>query len=118
MALLLSASIKSGRPLMAQYDEAILQSYADALYSRASWIIAKYTIFIGAFGALIGYIPNMLWYFRPGVTASPDSNGSMILFGIIGLAVGYSIGESKAFEYKLRAQTMLCQRQIELNTRG
>ena len=103
---------------MAKYDEAILQSYADALYSRAAWIIAKYTIFTGGLGVLIGYAPNLLWYFRPTAMASPESAGSMSLFGIIGVVVGYSIGESKAFEYKLRAQTVLCQRQIELNTRN
>lgn len=86
-----------------KYDATIIETFAERLYKKANSIIFTYTlagIGLGALGGLIGHTPGALF-------------GALIL-GFI----GYSIGTDKAFQYKLQAQTALCQVQIERNTRG
>lgn len=84
-----------------QYDPKVIVEFATRLYSRASSIIATYTgILVGAgAGGAIGHGP-----------------GALIGAVVIG-AIGYSVGSEKAFQYRLQAQTALCQVQIETNTR-
>jgi hypothetical protein len=78
-----------------QYDPSILQRYADILYSQAKSIIAwtalKYGVILGALGWLVVSLGSPL--VRVGIDISA-ANGT-----------------------KLQAQPILCQRQIELNTR-
>lgn len=37
---------------------------------------------------------------------------------VLGAAAGFAAGKQKAFRLKLQAQQILCQRQIEINTRA
>lgn len=87
---------------MATYDSKVIYEFADILYRQAARIIAVFT----AIGVLIGAV------------------GGYPLFGTVGLiigavivgAIGYFIGQQKAFALKLQAQTALCQAKIEENT--
>lgn len=45
------------------------------------------------------------------------ANAGALIAGFIGLLIGYNSGKVKAFSLVLQAQQLLCQRQIELNTR-
>src|SRR5437773_442111 len=102
---------------MAQYDEQVLQTYADRLYRQATWIVIKYAIVGIGLGVLIGYAPMVTWYWRQISQSPPDTTGAMVVCALLlGLIFSF-IGDSRAFEYKLRAQTALCQMQIERNTR-
>lgn len=103
---------------MAQYDEAILQSFANRLYARAARITVEYVLGGAAIGAFIGYMPVIAWYWRDSTTRSPDVSTPMWVAAIVFAVVGFVIGQAKAFDYKFRAQTVLCQLQIERNTRG
>ncbi len=73
----------------------------------------------GILGALIGFLPFTIYRTAEGLSGQPDQflfNVSIML-GILGLVAGLFIGESIAFKYKLQAQLVLVQMQIEKNTR-
>ena len=99
------------------YDSTVLQRYADRLYRRAVWVIVKYLLLGAALGSVIGYSPTILWYWRSPSSPAPNDSGLLIFTVLIGALVFAAIGEAKAFMYKLQAQTVLCQMQIEKNTR-
>lgn len=86
------------------YDAAVIQEFASRLYRRASSIIATFTVI----GLIIGGVAG---------AAAFQSNGIAILIAAaIGAALGFSIGQERAFKLKLEAQVALCQVQIEKNT--
>ena len=85
-----------------QYDPKVIMEFAERLYARANSIIISYTII----GIIIGGAGGMVS--GKGVVAA-------IAAVIVG-AIGYYMGREKAFQYKLQAQTALCQIQIEKNT--
>jgi hypothetical protein len=88
---------------MLTYDAKVIYQFAERLYNRANSIVATYT----AIGLIAGYIAG-----------SVLGGGSAILVGmaVIG-ALGYALGNERAFLLKLQAQTALCHVQIEENTR-
>lgn len=99
---------------MVVYDPNVLQKYASILYRKAATIIIAFT--------LLGLIAGL----AVGLTCSealarsvqqPDATSLITGIIVIVLAyIGYSVGASRAFFYKLQAQLTLCQRQIESNT--
>jgi hypothetical protein len=99
---------------MARYDSGVLQEYADSLYFKARWITAKC---VGG-GALVGAI--VVGTFIELVERSSILYASPVPFVILaglGAIIGFGIGQGKGFKYRLEAQTLLCQMQIECNTR-
>ena len=93
---------------MTQYDPKIIVEFADRLHSQANSIIMRHMAIGALVGCAIGYAAG-----RGG-----DSVGiATLIIGVIGGAMGYSIGEQKAFTLKLQAQMALCQAKIEENTR-
>jgi len=92
-----------------EYDDVILSGMADQLYREARWLELRY----GLLGALAGLVGGALatsaadapWFFGAGFGA------------ILGAMVGYSLAKQAAFLLRVRAQTILCQVQIERNTR-
>lgn len=86
-----------------RYDPQILQKFADRLYSQADSVILICVILGAAIGGFGGF----------------DMGG--IVGAVVGLlilgALGFAVGLSIAFQLKLRAQSVLCQKQIEENTR-
>jgi len=100
-----------------KYDAAILQQYADDLYAQARWVIFSTAFLYGlvTFGVTF-LISNVGTVFKSNFNLSLQPG--VLLIALIGAAVGVSAGRKKAFKLKLEAQTLLCQRQVELNTRG
>jgi divalent metal cation (Fe/Co/Zn/Cd) transporter len=86
-----------------RYDPLILQKFADRLYSTATSVVILCVII----GVVIGGVGG----FQIGGII-----GAVIGLVILG-ALGFAIGLSIAFHLKLRAQSVLCQKQIEENTR-
>jgi len=98
-----------------QYDSSILQQFADDLYSRARWIIFSTAAMYGTVVfvlSLIG-IPAM----NHSITLQMQDWGVIGTLTLVAVAIGVSRGREKAFQLKLQAQQILCQRQIEENTR-
>jgi len=100
-----------------KYDTSILQQYADDLYAQANWVIVSTAVVYGfvTFGVCF-FLSNGGNVFRSNYHLS--LHPAVLLIALIGAAVGVAAGRKKAFKLKLEAQTLLCQRQVELNTRG
>ncbi|MCC6320487.1 MAG: hypothetical protein IT438_03505 [Phycisphaerales bacterium] len=95
---------------MTRYDPAVLQKFANRLYSRANTIIALCTLVGLALGAVGGFVLESS-------IKTGSSAGVAGACAFVTAAVGYLVGAQRAFMLKFRAQEALCQRQIELNTR-
>ncbi|HEY7405367.1 MAG TPA: hypothetical protein VIB39_17710 [Candidatus Angelobacter sp.] len=102
-----------------QYNPEILQKYADILYSQARSLAAWTALRYGVALAIVVWL-------AVAVATAPlarmrfdmsTANGTALVAGFIGLLIGYNAGKVKAFALMLQAQHVLCQRQIELNTR-
>lgn len=100
----------------AVYDAALIQSLANRLYSQSRIVVINYTV-IGAF------LFSAIFYFA----ASPGRN-FVDLFGLaptkalgvgllIGVVLGFMLGQRKSYQLVMQAQIALCQLQIEKNTR-
>ena len=103
---------------MKEYDPKILRSHADRLYAKASATVWRYVLLGIVLGALAGYTPMIAWYLRGGQEQPPGVEGFIIFMALLGAVVFGAIGANRAFKYKLQAQTVLCQVQIENNTRA
>lgn len=105
------------------YDDSILQQYADALYREASVIVLQTAIWFGCVGFIISAMMIALMNaFGHQIGLRGDMSAPAIMFAVVVTAVGViwgiSEGRRRAFRLKLQAQQILCQRQIELNTRA
>jgi ribosomal protein L40E len=86
------------------YDPNVIKRFAEKLYAQATITAAMYT--------LAGFlIPFMIGIFL-------DSMGFGVIAGVVLGAGGYILGQNRAFQLKLEAQTALCQVKIEENTRS
>jgi hypothetical protein len=106
------------------YDPSILQQYADQLYKEAKWIVFWMVFRYGFVFLVIGFFVVV------GISLLPLANAALantfspgFFFGVllcltaVGVFAGIAAGRQKAFNLKLQAQQLLCQRKIELNTR-
>lgn len=97
---------------MVQYDARIIETFAEKLYAQANRIVALYVLLFAVGGAVAGAgFANL----TDGGRSSPV--GSIILVAVILGALGYIVGQARAFQLRLQAQTALCQVRIEQNTR-
>ena len=106
-----------------QYEETVLHKFADELYRQARWIVLGCAlrwvvigVIVGAAGAYIALVVNGLFIHVAGVSPSDIAIVAAIC-AIIGLITGIARGSERAFQLKLEAQRVLCQMQIERNTR-
>lgn len=98
-----------------QYDPKVLQKFADDLYSRARSIVISSCLIYGLLGYLV---PWAAFSFIPRTGDSSTALANLTWFICIFAAlIGFAIGRQKAFKLKLQAQQILCQMQIEANTR-
>ncbi len=98
-----------------KYDAAIIETFARGLYRRASRIVLRYALSF----ALAGFgISQIVYYFLPGRVAA--NLGWYIVAAITAIftLIGAAVGNEKAFNLRLQAQLVLCQVQIERNTRA
>jgi hypothetical protein len=100
----------------AQYDSNILQQYADQLYRQASRIVV-WTVLRYGFAV---FVVSIMFFIAIGSQKQIDVNAAMtivLILTLLGCAAGVDAGRRKAFSLKLQAQQILCQREIEQNTR-
>lgn len=86
------------------YEPNVIQEFSGRLYAKAKNIILSYTI-LGII--ILGFA---------GIATQQPIFGA--IGAVIGGLIGYSMGKEKAFQYKLQAQTALCQVKIEENSRA
>ncbi len=95
---------------MVDYDPQIVRKFADRMYRQAQSALVS-AIVLGAFiGGGFG--------FGLGIATEHQTWG--IIGGLIGAvvlgALGYVVGQERAFQLKLQAQSALCQLRLEENT--
>jgi hypothetical protein len=102
------------------YDKDILQQYADFLYRRAKWIIfwtaVGYGLAMFLFSMVSIFVVSALSPPMASAMAGSTSMGLVLTLTVVGILCGIEAGRQKAFNLKLQAQQILCQRQIEINT--
>jgi hypothetical protein len=96
-----------------QYDPGILETFADVLYSRARWIAISTAIVYALAAGLVSYL---VFAAIPRLLPTDSALLVMCVIALISFFVGLEAGNKKAFNLRLQAQQVLCQRQIELNT--
>lgn len=96
---------------MVQYDEKVIEAFAEELYREAATLVLRSTLKCLLVGLLVGAI---------GGGAMTDWESIMpyaAAGGVVCAAAGYGYSRRRVFLLKLQAQTALCQAQIERNTR-
>ncbi|ACY13791.1 hypothetical protein Hoch_1229 [Haliangium ochraceum DSM 14365] len=87
-----------------QYDATVIETMAKRLLKRAGKLVALYAFFGLLLGAILLFTPIMTNMISPAI-------------GLVGILItaliGYSIGQERAFTFKLQAHTLLCQVSIE-----
>jgi hypothetical protein len=96
-----------------QYDPEILETFADVLYSRAKWMAVSTAIVYALVGGLVSFLAFAA---IPRLLPADSALLAMCIIALISFFVGLEAGNKKAFNLRLQAQQVLCQRQIELNT--
>lgn len=86
------------------YDPDIIKRFASELYAQAAWVVITHALMGIALGGGVGF---MLY-----------RDIGAALGALVAGFCGYGIGQSKAFVFRLQAQTALCQVAIEANTRS
>jgi hypothetical protein len=105
------------------YDDSILQQYAYALYREAKWVAFWMAVTFGGITFLISAVVIGAISLLPQTTINGNDDTQnvrimvVVVLSALGAFVGLGIGRQKAFRLKLQAQQILCQRQIEINTR-
>ncbi len=89
------------------YDPAVIEEFAGRLYARARSLVILY----GILGFIVGAV-------LAGAASNANLNGMLSMGAfVVATLIGVSIGMEKGFNLRLQAQTLLCQAQIERNTR-
>lgn len=97
------------------YDPRVIEQFADKLYRKASSFVAGSIVVGGALGALFGAVPlTSLGNSWP--IPSAFGFATLLVGALCGAVVGYVIGDTRSFGYRLQAQAALCQLQVERNT--
>jgi outer membrane biosynthesis protein TonB len=98
-----------------EYDPRVIEQFAENLYRKASAFVAGSVAIGAALGAAFGAVPlTSLGAAWP--VPSVFGFATLLIGGIFGGAIGYVIGDTRSFGYRLQAQTALCQLQTERNT--
>ena len=97
------------------YDPRVIEQFAENLYRKASAFVAGSVAIGASLGAAFGAIPlTSLGDAWP--IPSLFGFATLLLGGLSGAIIGYVIGDTRSFGYRLQAQTALCQLQTERNT--
>ena len=99
----------------AEYDPSIIELSAARLYSKADAVVMGSIATGMVIGAAFGAVPlTSLGAAWP--IPSIFGVASLIVGALLGAIIGYTIGDARAFGYRIQAQSALCQLQIERNT--
>ena len=97
------------------YDPKVIEQFAEKLYRKASSFVAGSVVIGAALGAAVGGVPlTALGEAWP--IPSYLGLATLLLGGLLGAVIGYVIGDTRSFGYRLQAQSALCQLQSERNT--
>jgi len=102
-------------PSLPNYEPRVIEQFAEKLYRKASAFVMGSVVIGAALGAAFGSVPlTSLGDAWP----VPSMFGfiTLLIGGIFGAAIGYVIGDTRSFGYRLQAQSALCQLQLERNT--
>jgi len=104
--------MQTGSPL---YDPRVIERFAERLYEKARSFVVGSVVVGAALGSGFGAVPltplGESWPI-PAIFGF----ATLLVGGIVGAMCGYVIGDTRAFGYKLQAQTALLNLQIERNT--
>lgn len=91
------------------YDPSVIQQLAENLYRRANSLVALYSVV----GFVAGFALVLTALSRHDIAIPLAFSG-----GLLGVLVGRLVATPRAFAMRVQAQTLLCQAQIERNTRA
>lgn len=97
------------------YDPTVIEKAAERLYEKANATLIASVVMGLCLGGIFGATPlTSLGSHWP----IPSSFGLATMLGgaLVGAAIGYVIGDTRAFGYRLQAQATLSQLQLERNT--
>ena len=96
----------------AGYDPKIIERFADQLLRKADTVRVGCAVGGGIFGVFVGAVPmtplKSVWGIPAGFGVA-----TIIVGALLGVLVGYVIGEGRAFRYRVQAQSAIFQLQIE-----
>lgn len=95
--------------MSAVYDPSVIQQLADNLYQRADNVVALYSVVGFLAVGPAAFVATSDYIFAPGVA---------LAVGLGGVIVGRLLAYPRALAMRAQAQALLCQAQIERNTRA
>jgi hypothetical protein len=99
-------------PAAAEYDPKIIERFADQLLRKADNVRVGCAVGGGIFGVFVGAIPltplKSVWGVPPGFGLA-----TIIVGALLGVLIGYVIGEGRAFRFRVQAQSAIFQLEIE-----
>jgi hypothetical protein len=95
------------------YDPNGLLQLADELYQKAQGIVSDTALYYG----LIAFFASLFFFGRLPLVGLFPWLGLWLGLTSLGVLTGVSVGKKKALAMKVQAQQILCQLQIEANTR-
>lgn len=102
-------------PSLPAYDPRVIEQFAENLYRKASAFVAGSVVIGAALGAAFGAVPlTSLGDAWP--IPSIFGFATLLVGGMFGGLIGFVIGDTRSFGYRLQAQTALCQLETERNT--
>jgi len=96
----------------AVFDPVLTQTLANRLHAKSRTVIVKYTL-------ISALLFSIAFYFSPlvGISIGLAPTKALGLGLLIGVVLGFVIGQRKSYQFRLAVQLVLCQLQIEKNTR-
>src|SRR4051812_21523752 len=99
-------------PPAAGYDPKIIERFAEQLLRKADNVRVGCAVGGGIFGVFVGAVPltplKSVWGVPPGFGLA-----TIIIGAMLGVLVGYVIGEGRAFRFRVQAQSAIFQLEIE-----
>jgi hypothetical protein len=96
----------------ADYDPKIIERFADQLLRKADSVRVGAAVTGGVLGVVFGGIPltpaRSIWPIPAGYGVA-----TTLLGALIGILIGWVVGEGRAFRYRVQAQTAIFQLEIE-----
>jgi hypothetical protein len=94
------------------YDPKIIERFADQLMRKADTVRVGCAVVGGIFGVFVGSVPltplKSVWGVPAGFGVA-----TIIVGALLGVLIGYVIGEGRAFRYRVQAQSAIFQLEIE-----
>ena len=96
----------------AGYDPKIIERFADQLLRKADTVRVGCAVGGGIFGVFVGAVPltplRSVWGVPAGFGVA-----TIIVGALVGILVGWVVGEGRAFRYRVQAQSAIFQLEIE-----